>query len=45
VYHEVLTLIGAILLLVFLVDIVGQIIRTRVLDARAIACAPAVLNA
>jgi phosphonate transport system permease protein len=40
-YHEVLTLAMAILLLVVLTDVVGQIIRTRVLDARSIACGPA----
>lgn len=34
-YNQVLTLIGALLLLVFLVDIVGQVIRMRVLDAPA----------
>jgi phosphonate transport system permease protein len=44
-YHEVLTLVGAILLLVVLVDVVGQIVRTRILDARAIACGPTPLDA
>jgi phosphonate transport system permease protein len=44
-YHEVLTLAISILLLVILVDLVGQFIRTRMLDARAIACAPAILEA
>lgn len=38
-YNEVLTLVAAILLLVVLVDLVGQFIRTRILDTR-VACSP-----
>lgn len=40
-YQEVMTLTIAILALVILVDIVGQIMRTRILDPRASACTPA----
>jgi phosphonate transport system permease protein len=40
-YNEVLTLILAILLLVTLVDIVGQIARARILDAPVVGAAPA----
>lgn len=40
-YHELLTLIGAILLLITLVDACGQLIRARVLDAPPVdRCAP-----
>ena len=39
--HEVLTLVLAILLLVTLVDIVGQIARARILDAPVVGAAPA----
>lgn len=40
-YHEVLTLIGTILALITLVDIAGQIIRARLLDAPDMsACRP-----
>jgi phosphonate transport system permease protein len=39
-YHEVATLALSILVLVILVDIVGTIIRSRVLDAPTNACAP-----
>ncbi len=39
-YNEVSTLAAAILLLVILVDVVGQVIRTRILDAQTNACAP-----
>jgi phosphonate transport system permease protein len=39
-YNEVLTLILAILLLVTLVDIVGQVARARILDAPAFGAAP-----
>jgi phosphonate transport system permease protein len=42
-YNEVLTLAATILLLVILVDVVGQVIRTRVLDSRA-ACAPPLVD-
>jgi phosphonate transport system permease protein len=35
-YNEVLTLVGAILLLVTIVDLVGQVARARVLDAPAV---------
>ncbi len=40
-YNEVLTLILAILLLVTLVDLVGQIARARILDAPSFGAAPA----
>jgi phosphonate transport system permease protein len=40
-YNEVLTLILAILLLVTVVDVVGQIVRARILDAPAFGAAPA----
>jgi phosphonate transport system permease protein len=40
-YNEVLTLIIAILLLVTLIDIVGQIVRARILDAPVVGAAPA----
>jgi phosphonate transport system permease protein len=39
-YNEVATLALSILLLVVLVDVVGQVIRSRVLDAPTNACAP-----
>jgi phosphonate transport system permease protein len=39
-YHEVSTLALSILLLVVLVDVVGQVIRSRVLDSPTNACAP-----
>jgi phosphonate transport system permease protein len=39
-YHEVSTLALSILLLVVLVDVVGTVIRSRVLDAPTNACAP-----
>ncbi|MBI3968010.1 MAG: phosphonate ABC transporter, permease protein PhnE [Chloroflexi bacterium] len=40
-YHEVLTLVIAIAALVFIVDIVGQIVRTRLLDAPVVTtCRP-----
>ena len=39
-YNEVLTLVLAILLLVTLVDIVGQIARARVLDPPVVGAAP-----
>jgi phosphonate transport system permease protein len=40
-YSEVLTLALAILLLVTLVDLVGQVVRARVLDAPSVqACEP-----
>jgi phosphonate transport system permease protein len=39
-YHEVSTLALSILLLVVLVDVVGSVIRNRVLDAPTNACAP-----
>jgi phosphonate transport system permease protein len=39
-YDEVLTLAIAIFLLVTLVDLVGNIIRARILDAPTITCAP-----
>jgi phosphonate transport system permease protein len=39
-YNEVLTLILAILLLVTLVDVVGQIARARILDAPVVGCTP-----
>lgn len=42
-YNEVLTLTLAILSLVVLVDFVGQIIRTRILDTR-VACAPIMME-
>lgn len=35
-YHDVLTLIGAALILIALVDLCGQLIRTRLLDAPAV---------
>jgi phosphonate transport system permease protein len=41
-YREVLTLTLTILALVVLVDVVGQIVRTRILDPQALACAPCV---
>lgn len=37
-YNEVLTLATVILMLVILVDLAGQVIRTRVLDEHALAC-------
>ncbi len=39
-YNEVSTLAASILVLVILVDVVGQVIRTRILDAPTNACAP-----
>jgi phosphonate transport system permease protein len=39
-YNQVATLTLAILGLVILVDLVGQVIRTRMLDARAVTCGP-----
>lgn len=39
-YREVLTLTLTILALVILVDVVGQIVRTRILDPQAVACTP-----
>ena len=39
-YNEVLTLILAILLLVTLVDLVGQVARARILDAPVVGAAP-----
>jgi len=44
-YHEVLTIVLAIMFLVVLVDIVGQVVRSRILDARAITCVPALFEA
>jgi phosphonate transport system permease protein len=44
-YHEVLTLVLAIMLLVMLVDLAGQFIRTRILDARSVACGPMLFEA
>jgi phosphonate transport system permease protein len=43
-YNEVSTLAAAILILVILVDVVGQVIRTRVLDAPTNACAPLLVD-
>ena len=43
-YNEVLTLAATILLLVILVDLVGQVIRTRVLDSRVAACPPPLVD-
>jgi ABC-type proline/glycine betaine transport system permease subunit len=40
-YNEVLTLIIAILLLVVLVDVVGQVARARLLDAPSFGASPA----
>jgi phosphonate transport system permease protein len=39
-YQEVATLAIAILFLVVLVDVVGQVVRTRILDTRAVTCGP-----
>lgn len=39
-YNQVSTLVIAILLLVILVDLVGQVIRTRILDESSTACTP-----
>lgn len=40
-YHELLTLVGAVLLLVVLIDVAGQVLRARLLDAPAAAvCLP-----
>ena len=39
-YDEVLTLAIGIFLLVTLVDLVGSIVRARILDAPTITCAP-----
>jgi len=43
-YHEVLTLALAILCLVVLSDVVGQVIRTRVLDGPGVDCEPAMVE-
>jgi phosphonate transport system permease protein len=43
-YQEVATLAIAILLLVIMVDVVGQVIRTRILDAPSNACAPVMVE-
>ncbi|MPZ16021.1 MAG: ABC transporter permease subunit [Chloroflexi bacterium] len=39
-YSEVLTLVVAILVLVVLVDVIGQLIRARVLDSGSTSCNP-----
>jgi phosphonate transport system permease protein len=44
-YHEVLTIVLTIMLLVVLVDLTGQFIRTRILDSRSLACAPILFEA
>ncbi len=44
-YNEVSTLAASILILVILVDVVGQVIRTRILDAPTNACAPVLADA